>query len=107
MGYMLAGCSTHSTVPDSGKTLISTEKDKTYTPRLTEEEVLRMADEHAAGIKKKDFDLKYYPDRKAEYNEVEHSWLIFYTRQPNRWPGDHFAIIIQDETGEIRYHGGA
>ncbi|MBN1846540.1 MAG: DUF4139 domain-containing protein [Sedimentisphaerales bacterium] len=77
--------------------------------RLSADEVLHLADAHARRVKQTDqgFDLNNYPDRRPVYNESQGAWWVHYQRRPNRWPGDHFAIEIDDETQAIRYHGGA
>lgn len=76
--------------------------------RLSEKEVLKMADQFAAEKRAKyeTFDLKFYPKRSATFNAERKNWFVSYVRKPNRWPGDHFAIYIDDTTGELKYIGG-
>lgn len=76
--------------------------------RLSEKEVLRMTDEFAGQKKTKyeTFDLKFYPNRSATYNPKTKKWFVHYMRKPNRWPGDHFSVYVDDTTGELRYIGG-
>jgi hypothetical protein len=74
---------------------------------LSETEVLRLSDVYAKNIRNQyGFDLKFYPDRKPVFNESRKTWQVLYSRQPNRWPGDHFSIVLNDETKEMKYHGG-
>jgi hypothetical protein len=79
------------------------------TARLSAAEVLRMADRFAAEKRDKHetFDLKFYPDRSAKFKTERKSWYVHYTRVPNRWPGDHFSIYVDDTTGEMKFIGGA
>jgi hypothetical protein len=77
--------------------------------RLSAAEVLKMADRFAAEkrAKHETFDLKFYPDRSAKFKTERKSWFVHYTRVPNRWPGDHFSIYVDDTTGEMKLFGGA
>ena len=79
------------------------------TARLSAAEVLRMADRLAAEKRAKyeTLDLKFYPDRSAKFKAERKSWFVHYMRVPNRWPGDHFSIYVDDATGELKYIGGA
>jgi len=79
------------------------------TARLSAAEVLRMADRFAAEKRAKyeTLDLKFYPDRSAKFKAERKSWYVHYTRVPNRWPGDHFSIYVDDTTGEMKFIGGA
>ncbi len=82
----------------SGKTLA----------RLTEEQVLRMADEFAARrlAKYETFDLKFYPTRFAKFSARTKTWYVQYAREPNRRLGDHFSVYVDDTTGKLKYIGG-
>ena len=79
------------------------------TARLSVVEVLKMADGFAAEKRGKHetFDLKFYPDRSAKFKTERKSWYVHYTRVPNRWPGDHFSVYVDDTTGEMKFFGGA
>ncbi|MFC1736972.1 twin-arginine translocation signal domain-containing protein [Candidatus Hydrogenedentota bacterium] len=46
------------------------------------------------------------PDRTAEFDPETRTWFVLYTREPNRWLGDHFSIHVNDTTGELKYFGG-
>lgn len=76
--------------------------------RLTTAEVLKLADQFAAEkqAKYETFDLKFYPNRSATYNPKAKKWFVHYMREPNRWPGDHFSINVDDTTGELKFIGG-
>ena len=78
------------------------------TARLSATEVLRIADRFAAEKRTKyeTLDLKFYPDRSAKFKAERKNWYVHYMRVPNRWPGDHFSIYIDDATGELKYIGG-
>jgi len=71
------------------------------TALLSEAQVLRMADEFAGQklAKYGTFDLKFYPDRSATFNPKTKNWFVHYMREPNRWPGDHFSVYVDDTTG--------
>jgi HEAT repeat protein len=83
--------------------------DSEVVSRLSEKEVLRMADEFATKRRAKyeTFDLNFYPKRSAKFNAERKSWFVPYIRTPNRWPGDHFSILVDDSTRELKYIGGA
>ena len=70
--------------------------------RLTTAEVLQLADAFAAKKRAEYeiFDLKFYPERKAAYDSRMKKWVVHYVRRPNRWPGDHFSVLVDDATGE-------
>jgi hypothetical protein len=67
-----------------------------------------MADEFAGQKRAKyeTFDLKFYPNRSATFDAEGRKWSVRYVREPNRWPGDHFSIYVDDATGEITFIGG-
>jgi len=77
--------------------------------RYSSEKVLKMADRFAAEKRAKyeTFNLKFYPDRSAKFKAERKGWYVNYMRVPNRWPGDHFSIYVDDATGELKYIGGA
>jgi hypothetical protein len=82
--------------------------------RLSAAEALLLADEYV-GSKliqhrgplgyPEPFDFAAYPDRKATLGQDGKTWWVHYDR--NRKPGDHFAVRIDDATGEIQIVGGA
>lgn len=76
--------------------------------RFNEAQVLKMADEFVSHHKQKvkDFHLRFYPDRQAEFDSSDESWWIHYQRKPARWRGDHFSVRIDGTTGEIQFFGG-
>jgi hypothetical protein len=71
--------------------------------------VLRLADKFAAARRARyeALDLRFYPDRAAKFNPERKSWFVHYTREPNRWPGDHFSVYVDDTTGELKFYRGA
>jgi hypothetical protein len=73
------------------------------SPKLTASEALAIAD---ASLKNWDDNLRHYPGRKAEYSKDKDEWSIYYWREPNRWPGDHFTVYVHDKTGTTRVRGG-
>lgn len=68
---------------------------------LTAIKALAQADELAI---EKGFDLNFYPQREANYSGS--AWWIHYDRVPNRYPGDHFMIKIDDDNQSIELIGG-
>jgi hypothetical protein len=74
-------------------------------PYYTESEVMIIADDYVRN-RSRGIDLSYYPNRKPKYDERAGSWRIFYWREPNRYPGDHFTVIIHDKTLNIERWGG-
>ena len=76
--------------------------------RLSETNVLAIADALAVEKKRQydGFDLKYYPERFPQIDIEGKKWDVLYWRVPNRWPGDHFTITVNDATGETKYFGG-
>ncbi len=79
-----------------------------HSPRLAEAKVLQLADAFAKQKREQHepFDLKFYPDRKAEFDSRDDVWWIHYNRKPNRYPGDHFGIRVDDTTEELQFFGG-
>ena len=81
--------------------------------RLTESEVLKMADRFAAErrSKYKTFDLTSF-QRQAEFDAHRKVWNVRYLLAPESRespiaPGsDHFSITVDDRTGELKYFGG-
>ena len=76
--------------------------------RLSESNVIAIADALAIETKRQfeGFDLKQYPERFPQIDLEGKEWSIVYWRVPNRWPGDHFSITVNDATGEAKYFGG-
>jgi len=76
---------------------------------LTEAEVLSLADTFAKERREQyePFDPSRYPDRSATYDATSETWWVHYMRVPNRYPGDHFTIMVADRTRELNYVGGA
>lgn len=91
---LLAGC-IHEGPPKKSKP----------KPPLTEQEVLKRADKFAKNRQGKDdaFDLKHYPNRRAEFDPERNTWRVLYVREPNRWPGDYFMIFVEGTTGTMDY----
>jgi hypothetical protein len=52
------------------------------------------------------FDLKFYPNPKAVYHPEDDKWTVYYTREPNRHPGDFFSITVSDKTRRTKFYGG-
>ena len=73
------------------------------SPRLSEEEVLKMADEFVAKkmVGHKNLDIDYYPDRSPKFTDTTKMWYVLYMGKSNQ-PGDHLQVFIDDTTGEIR-----
>ena len=84
---------------------------KKAASRLSKEKVLKITD---ALAKKKGFDLKFYPNRKAQYFSAESGasrtgrayWSVYYERKPSRGEADFFAITVDDATEKLDYWGG-
>jgi hypothetical protein len=51
--------------------------------------------------------MDHSPDKTEDENPLagclQH---VHYHRKPNRYPGDHFAIRVDDNNGELQYIGG-
>jgi hypothetical protein len=90
-------------------TMHFTEQSLPSALHLSMEEVLQLADRFAAEVRAQyeKFDLKLYPNRTAKYDPKMKKWVVHYMRRPNRWPGDHFSILVDDSTRELKYIGGA
>jgi len=73
------------------------------SPRLTMDQVNELADRFAKQKIPK-FDILNYPDRSAKFDPISNEWFIHYAR--NRYPGDHFSIMIDDGTKKKRFLGG-
>jgi len=101
----LGGCVEPATAPTDS----SSSTTPVVVPRLTGTEVLALADARAKADHERyePFDLKFYPDRKAQFEPEQRAWWVLYWHTPNRHPGDHFAIRIDDATGAIEVFGGA
>jgi hypothetical protein len=82
--------------------------EASHSSRLTEATVLELADAFAKRKREEHepFDLKFYPDRKARFEPKDDVWWILYNRKPNRYPGDHFGVRVDDNTEELSYFGG-
>jgi len=76
---------------------------------MTEDEVLALDDAHARQAVEhyEPFDLKWYPERAATFDESTGKWWVHYWREPNRMPGDHFSIEVNDSTRTVQLWGGA
>jgi len=78
--------------------------------RLTAAEALSLADQFVGahlGIGGVPFDFAAYPARKATLGDDGKTWWVNYMHVPNRTPGDHFSLRIDDATGAIKVFGGA
>ena len=81
--------------------------------KLTETKVLEMADRLAVErrSKYKVLDLKSF-NRSAEFNAHSKVWSVRYLlapeqrNQPLPLGSDHFSILVDDRTGEMKYLGG-
>ena len=78
-------------------------------PVLTAERVLEVGDAEAADhlvAHDPETTLDNYPDREPVYDPGRGEWVVHYNRVPNRHAGDHFSIVVDDETEETRFRGG-
>ena len=71
--------------------------------RLTPAEAARIATDVARA---KGIDLTKFSEPMAHYKPG--TWVVLFegTEQPRR-PGDHFGVVINDNTGEASFQGGA
>ncbi len=74
-------------------------------PRLTKDQVLRIAEETA---KAEGYDLAKYDMTGChyEYTAKDRSWTVFFAIKPPTPPGGHFGVIIDDPTGKARLMRG-
>ena len=102
---VLAGCKWDWSTTKTSRSQQAIAQEGASTPGLTESQVLQTADRFA-GDHVRDFDLDHYPDRRCEYDEAQKSWSVFYHRVPNRWPGDHFMVKVDDQTEQSKFIRG-
>ena len=102
VAVLAAGCGANGSLSE-----VRTEEPPA-SPRLTEAQVLKLADDYAKSVREKHetFDLKDYPDRTAKFDGESGWWWVFYDHEPNRWPGDHFGLRVNDRTRRLEYFGG-
>ena len=98
---LLASCNSESSAGKSDLIQQSIGQEAEESAHLTESQALSLADEYAKK-NKRDIDLADYPDRNPGYKSDSKSWSVLYHRVPNRWPGDHFMVVVDDLTKEAR-----
>jgi hypothetical protein len=74
-------------------------------PRLTQEQVIRIAEETA---KSEGYDLPKYNMTGChyEYTVRDHSWTVFFSLKPPTPPGGHFSVWVDDRTQKARVMRG-
>ena len=103
---LLTGCKSESSVGGSNSTQQAIALQAAGSARLTESQALHIADE-CAKANKASIDLGNYPDRAPKYSQTARSWSVLYHRVPNRWPGDHFVVTVDDASGQAKLLPGA
>ena len=102
---LLASCSSELSTGKSDLIQQSIGQEAEDSARLTESQVLSLADE-CTKENKRDIDLADYPDRRPRYKSDSQSWSVLYHRVPNHWPGDHFMVVVDDQTKQVRLIAG-
>jgi hypothetical protein len=95
-----AGC-THS----SRAVQATTPDTKPEGARLSTAEAIRIARQAA---ERQGVDLGRYREPEAHYDftRKDRSWFVFFDGRVAR-PGNHFAVSVDDRTGEAQFHGGS
>jgi hypothetical protein len=95
LGCFVAACTT--TVP-TAETVPST-----LQGRLSRTEVVKIAE---GAARQNGVQLQYYRVSRARFAPDQQRWWVLYARDPQRVPGDHFGISVDDRTKETSFFGG-
>jgi hypothetical protein len=94
---LIVGCHKPQTGGGAGK------QPAMQATQMSESQVMDAARKSATEAKK---ELAGYKASLPYYDPAKQTWYVYFEHVPNRYPGDHFSVFVDDRTGKARYFGG-